>query len=221
MKINDYVEKINSLSKKNKKKIVVWMIGGFSSGKSTQSRNICNYLLNGNEIKIVKRKVKDKIFIKSSLFGIASNLGIVNDNACSGADTVRDKTSRHLSFLYCIKNSNIVFIDAALYTHTWWKMFQDNSDHLLLVHLSHKDIDTNIKFLMKRRKANKKRQVKPMNETTLGNLNSHLRRGKSHFQRADEFLRDEDRKIEISTELKKNKISKIILRNIYRILRGS
>ena len=57
-------------------------------------------------------------------------------------------------------------------------------------------------------------------ETTLKNLKSHNSRGFNHFNKSDPHMRPQDRKIQISAVLSKEKIHLIILRQVYNLMRG-
>lgn len=217
------IKKIKSLLKqKNKIRIVVWFVGSFSSGKTTQCRLLC-YGFSKNKKLINKRINKEKkVWLKASLFGLISNIGLVNDNQCSGADVIPNKTSRSLSVVYCSRRTNIILVDGALFTNSWWDMFQKNSDVLFLVHLKHDDLESNKKLLSKRRqeKVGNNDEI-IFEDRTLKNLQGQINRGKNMYEKADEFMRDGDYKIEINATKDIHYIQYKILKSLLQIIRDN
>lgn len=213
------VLKIKKQIKNNpNKKIVVWFVGSFSSGKTTQAKLIYNQF--SKEPIIINRKIKEDIWLKASLFNEVSNIGITSDKQCSGADTINNKFTRRLSVAYCAKNSNIVLVDGALFSNVWWEMFLKNFDKILLVLLKHDNLESNLDFLRKRR-ANNKNNTRTLDfeERTVKNMISKIKGADSLYNNADSHMRENDKKIKINSSLPEGEINLIILRKIYNMLR--
>lgn len=210
------VKRIKRLLVNNDMTIIVWFIGAFSSGKTTQARMICEKF--SKQPVIVNKKIVGKIKLKGSFFEEVSNIGVVNERACSGADTIGDKTSRSISLGYCARRSNIILIDGALFSNTWWNMILKNSDKVLVVHLHHFDLEDNKTFLKKRRAESTGRTL-DLADKTIKHLEEKNKGALRTYERADEFMRNKDRKIQVSAVLPKEEINMIILKELYKMIK--
>lgn len=213
-------KKIKKLLRKNKNlRIAVWFIGSFSSGKTTQCKIFCNKFSEKPIFvdKLVLKKGKKNVKIKATFFNEVSNIGLLKDNSCSGADTITDKVSRSLSIRYCSRKSNIVLVDGAMATNTWWQMFLKNFDIILLVYLYHKKIKYNIQFLNNRRGLSLE---EPIKEKTMKNLMSHRARMKSMYRRSPEFLRVNDGRMKLLATLSKEEINEKIMKKVYFLIKN-
>lgn len=210
---------INKIKKLLKRKpnlrMVVWLVGSFSSGKTTQSKMFCEKF--SDERVFINKDVGSKK-IKATLFGKVSNIGLLNDNACSGADNIQDKISRALSVIYCTKNTNITFVDGALFTNSWWDMFLKNSDIILLVLLEHNSFEKNLEYLKNRRGIKEKDYV--FRDRTLKNLKGHNSRAHNiYYKHSEKYLRENDRRIAINASLSKEEIHRKIVKKIYKMIK--
>lgn len=147
------------------KKIIVWFIGSNGTGKTTQSKMLCDFFKR-DELKIIE----GPNFLYSS-FGKIANIGKVQDNQCCGTDILETKEKIKLSYLEAIKNHNIVTFDGIMATGTWIEFMREVPVKIILVYLK-TDILSNLSSIRNRRQE--KNNVKNISKNTIENLKGKI-----------------------------------------------
>lgn len=163
------------------KVIVVWLIGSNASGKTTQAKMLHNSL--GNKPKQILRGEDYKI----TTFGNIINLGEVNDNQCTGADTLKGKVEFIKSFEVAMKlRPVIIIVDAIMATGQFIEFLNKPNVILFPILLDYITVNSNIDRIKQRRA--KKKSVDPdsiqIDEKTYKNIEGKIRGFRSLFEKA-------------------------------------
>jgi adenylate kinase family enzyme len=186
-------------------KIVIWIIGSNSSGKTTQSR-----LLHGS------LGVSDQIISNDgdayiSYYGeTISHVGKVGDNQCTGTDTLQTKAAIRASYLLALEHSNVVILDGIMATGQWYEMIREADVKLLTVLLHFNSDQANFNRVIQRRR-NKGRDVDDLDDKTKENLRNKIGTFKRLF---DKVTDRSDRSIMIDADMDAEEIHGLILNEI-------
>lgn len=202
-----------------KNKITVNFIGSNASGKSTQSK-ILHSQFKTKEKEIIKifskRRENDKLIdvYKGCYtdFGLIANLGNVNENQCSGTDTLSTKEQIEISYNKCIEdNKKIIVVDAIMYTGQWLKFLKNDQSYLLLVLLDFKKLEDNIERIINRRMLKNPDKNISLNQKTVDNISGKIRGFRSQFENAK---KETDFSLKIDCMKSKEDINSMILSKI-------
>lgn len=181
-------------------KKVIWIIGSNCSGKTTQSK-----LIHKNLNKSKYKQIINVLFTNSlneddntfiTLYDTTCHVGKVEDNQCTGTDSLSTKDKIEMSYLDLILNhdKNIVLIDGVLATSLWSgiinqvkPMFNIETSVYLL---DYKTNEANYARLRQRRanKTGKPVESIVLEEKTLLNVAGKIKGFRSMFEKVkDDF----------------------------------
>lgn len=133
-------------------KTVIWFIGSNSSGKTTQCRMLHEHISGFNK-KIHKGVTENEVEWVYTTFGKTSHVGAVNDNQCTGTDTLPLKVNVEASYLKCLMDSksDYVLLDPIMSTFQYVEMLRQFPIKLYLVYLHFETAEENFDRVIKRR----------------------------------------------------------------------
>ncbi len=202
-----------------KAKLIVWLIGSNSSGKTTQSRMLHDFFGNG-KMEVNKRISPMGFNLKYTTFGSnIANLGVIQDTDCCGADTISLKEDMVMSYQYACEASEIVVVDAIMATGSYIEFLRHSIPDPVKILLVHLDISEEANFQRVRSRRATKRG-KDLDEEQLSlktrqNLAGKIKGFKSLFQRMQPLV---DKAIIVNAELPREKIQEFILCEIKNLL---
>lgn len=204
-----------------KQKLTIWLLGGNSTGKTTQSAHIhlmLRELYDAQDFVSVVRYFQEEIdgeiikYFYTKVSPVSANLGIFNHplttaqnsgiktNACCGTDNLSKKVQIQLAYIAAITDPDIkvITVDAIMATGQFIE-FLSNSESKLLTILFDCTETTNFKRLAQRRAV--KLGIEPsevvLAEKTKDNLRTKLKNFRSTFRKA---LLVSDESLEVSTD---------------------
>ena len=201
-------------------KKVIMIIGGNASGKTTTAKLIhqnCNGISKAKEIRklefINENNEDDFTFV--TLYDRTAHVGKVEDNQCTGTDSLNTKNKIEFSYLYLVMLSDvrIIVLDSIMSTSTWSEMIhQVNHKYdvkTILVLLNYKDIEANYVRLKQRRAHKTGEPVESiiLNDTTQSNVLSKLKGFKNMFEKIKNNF---NVSIEIDADLPAEEIHQLI-----------
>jgi len=136
------------------KKLVVWIIGGNSVGKTTLAEFLhlyYSYLAGKESVEIYRGKMADgKDWVYTSMNSYSANLGEFGTTQCSGTDTLNTKARIIESFERALKTHPVVIIEGIMATGTWIEFLKREDTLVFIIFLDMNDAG-NFKRLRSRR----------------------------------------------------------------------
>jgi len=197
-------------------RIVIWIIGGNSVGKTTQARLFHDYFseLAGEQTKPELVKWTEQgVELKFTLFNsFSANLGDLTTNQCGGTDTLNTKHQIVESFNEALKQRPVVIVEGIMATGQWIHFLKTKETRVFLFYLSMTD-KQNFNRLRKRRaeKQGVEWTTIELKEKTMDNLSGKLRGFESLYNRMKDLV-DESYKINVDGKLPFDVFDKVLIR---------
>lgn len=193
----------------NKDVITTWFIGSNACGKTTQAKLLHKAF-----------QSKEKIVIKTpefkiTDFGLICNLGVVNDNQCSGADTLSGMNQFVRSYEEALDTeAGLIVVDAIMATGQFLNFLKNKKSYLLTVLLDFEDVHQNVTRVILRRQKKRPGKVIQFNGKTLENLQRKIQVFRNLYRKAEVVS---DYAIKINAERPMMEIHNEVLKAIGRI----
>jgi len=200
-------------------KTIIWILGGNCAGKTTQSKLIhqnCNNISSKtiHKVNFVNENNEDDITYYTT-FDRTGHVGKIEDNQCTGTDSLKTRAQIEMSYLSLVFDTNIetIVIDGIMSTATWNTMIHQvkikQDIHSVVILLNYNSPEANFTRLRQRR-ANKTGQPVSsieLSENTQENVSRKIKLFKTMF---DKVKGDFTMSAEIDADLPMLKIHKMI-----------
>jgi len=158
------------------KTLIIWLIGGNCTGKTTQAREIHKYFQKLQTHSTKERVIEESNFCYTSMSDISCNAGNLLKSQCSGTDTLSTKQQIEDCINYTKDRYPIVVIEGIMATGQWIHFLKQQDTILFTVFLNMTP-EINFKMVSQRRAA--KKGIAPtdiqISQKTKENMASKLR----------------------------------------------
>ncbi|HPI19501.1 MAG TPA: hypothetical protein PKY56_03950 [Candidatus Kapabacteria bacterium] len=164
------------------KTLVIWIIGGNSTGKTTLARNIHKFFQNIATPTEKVISVGDFYYTEMSKY--SCNVGDLLKSQCAGCDTLGTKQQIINCFEYVVDRYPVVVLEGIMATGTWIE-FLKRDDTIVFTILLNVTPETNFSMVSKRRAIKKgiSQFEVEVTEKTRENMSSKLRGFMSLYER--------------------------------------
>lgn len=164
-------------------KTVIWIIGSNSAGKTTLARKFHDHL--SSKPKQIIRGVEEGINYCYTSFGDVCHVGAINDNQCTGTDTLGKKENVECSFLMCLldESSKYIILDPIMSTGKYVSMLHQFDCKVILIYL-HFDHEIDNFRRVQIRRQNKTGKTGELAEKTKDNLRRKMKIFSNLYEKA-------------------------------------
>ncbi len=174
-------------------KVVLWIIGGNSTGKTTCARKIHEYFREIAEIQHNPAILFKENQIKYTFYSnLSCNLGDLTKSQCGGTDTLGKKDVIIATYNKAIQKYPIVVIEGIMATGQWIEFIKFKPEIKVFLLLLNMTPEANFNRLKQRKgiKSSKPTTEILLTQKTMDNLSGKLRGFQSLFNRMQPFVDD-------------------------------
>ena len=119
-----------------KDKIIIWILGALSSGKTTQNKLLLENL--GNGPRVYHSGTQGETFFAYTTYGDICSLGKIDETQCCGLDRVSSRMKNEglvLSLQLALKKCDIVVVESIMSASTWFDLLKKFDTNLFIFRL--------------------------------------------------------------------------------------